>query len=66
LAGQRGSRAAELITHLGATNQLRADIHDLVVGAVARNVPAAGSKASGAAKAGAKPNLAQIYSPVNL
>ena len=32
LAGQRGSRTAELITRLGATNQLRADIHDLVVG----------------------------------
>jgi peptidoglycan hydrolase-like protein with peptidoglycan-binding domain len=66
LAGQRGSQTAQLITHLGATNQLRADIHDLVVGKIAREAPTAGSKASGTAKAGVKPNLAQIYSPVNL
>ncbi len=32
LAGQRGSSTAELITRLGATNQLKADIHNLVVG----------------------------------
>ena len=64
LAGQRGSRTAELITDLGATNQLRADIHDLVVGAVARKTPAAGSKgARHRNKPGTKPNLAQIYSP---
>jgi hypothetical protein len=66
LAGQRGSRTAELITHLGATNQLRADIHDLVVGAVSRNLPAADNRAPGTAKTGVKPNLAQIYSPVRL
>ena len=66
LAGERGSRTAELITGLGATNQLRADIHDLVVGAVARKAPAADSRAPGTVKTGAKPNLAQLYSPVNL
>ena len=32
LAGQRGSRAAEVITSLGALNQLRDDILDLVLG----------------------------------
>jgi hypothetical protein len=32
LAGQRGSRTAELITDIGATNQLAADIVELVVG----------------------------------
>ena len=63
MAGERGSRTAELITQLGATNQLRADIHDLVVGAVARSTPAVGSKGPAAIKTGAKPNLAQIYSP---
>ena len=42
LAGQRGSRTAELITRLGATNQLRADIHDLVVGRIAHSAPIAG------------------------
>jgi hypothetical protein len=39
LTGQRGSRTAELITDLGAINQLRADIHDLVVGQIAHSVP---------------------------
>ena len=63
MAGERGSRTAELITQLGATNQLRADIHDLVVGAVARSTPAVGSKGPAVIKTGAKPNLAQIYSP---
>ena len=63
MAGERGSRTAELITQLGATNQLRADIHDLVVGAVARSTPAVGSKEPAVIKTGAKPNLAQIYSP---
>jgi hypothetical protein len=43
LAGQRGSRTAELITRLGATNQLRPDIHDLIVGRVAHSMPLAGS-----------------------
>ena len=42
LAGRRGSRTAELITRLGATNQLRADIHDLVVGGIAHSAPIAG------------------------
>jgi len=32
LAGQRGSRTAELITEMGAINQLADDIVDLVVG----------------------------------
>ena len=71
LAGERGSRTAELITRLGATNQLRADIHDLVVGAVARN-GGTGSRTAGAerkspapVKPGAKANLAQIYSPAS-
>jgi hypothetical protein len=41
LTGQRGSRTAELITELGATNQLRADIHDLVVGRIAHSAPIA-------------------------
>ena len=43
LAGQRGSRTAELITRLGATNQLRADIHDLVVGRMPHSMPLAGA-----------------------
>ncbi len=43
LTGQRGSRTAELITNLGATNQLRADIHNLVVGRIAHSVPIANS-----------------------
>ena len=43
LAGQRGSRTAELITQLGATNQLRADIHDLVVGRMPHSMPLAGN-----------------------
>jgi hypothetical protein len=43
LAGQRGSRTAELITKLGATNQLRADIHGLMVGRIAHSVPIANS-----------------------
>lgn len=32
LAGQRGSRTAALITSVGATNQLRPDIYQLVIG----------------------------------
>jgi hypothetical protein len=39
LAGQRGSRTAELITNTGATNQLRADIHDLMASRVAHSSP---------------------------
>ena len=67
LAGQRGSRTAELITDLGATNQLRADIHDLVVGAVTYSTPGTNGNGSkpGTVKPGAKPNLAQIFSPFN-
>lgn len=32
VAGQRGSRTAELITNIGAINQLQDDILDLIVG----------------------------------
>jgi alkylhydroperoxidase/carboxymuconolactone decarboxylase family protein YurZ len=32
LAGQRGSRTAELITTVGATNQLKPDIYQLIIG----------------------------------
>lgn len=70
LTGQRGSRTAELITNLGATNQLRRDIHDLVVGAVSHSRPTTnngngnGSMPSYVAN-GVKPNIAQIFSPFN-
>lgn len=72
LTGQRGSRTAELITTLGATNQLRRDIHDLVVGAVSHSRPMTnngngngnGTLPSYAAN-GVKPNIAQIFSPFN-
>jgi len=39
LAGQRGSRTAELITQVGATNQLRPDIHELIVGEIPHSKP---------------------------
>jgi len=70
LPGQRGSRTAELITHLGATNQLRRDIHDLVVGAVTHSIPMGnngGGNGSipGRVPQGTKPNIAQIFSPFN-
>jgi hypothetical protein len=70
LTGQRGSRTAELITHLGATNQLRSDIHDLVVGAVTHSIPMANNGNGNGnvpvpAPQGTKPNMAQIFSPFN-
>jgi hypothetical protein len=43
LPGQRGSSTAELITTTGATNQLRADIHDLIVGQIAHSKPIVGN-----------------------
>lgn len=49
LAGQRGSRTAQLITTLGATNQLKADIHDLVVGRITHSLPMANNSTSVAA-----------------
>jgi peptidoglycan hydrolase-like protein with peptidoglycan-binding domain len=74
LTGQRGSRTAELISDLGATNQLRADIHDLVVGAVTHSSARANGdngngngngRLPGSAPRGTKPNMAQIFSPFN-
>jgi len=66
LAGERGSRTAELITRLGATNQLRRDIHDLVVGAVSSPMASNGNGSmSGPAPQGSKPNLTQMFSTFN-
>jgi mannose-6-phosphate isomerase-like protein (cupin superfamily)/peptidoglycan hydrolase-like protein with peptidoglycan-binding domain len=72
LTGQRGSRTAELITELGATNQLRKDIHDLVVGAVSHSSAMANGgngNSNGmlppSAGNGTMPNMAQIFSPFN-
>jgi hypothetical protein len=69
LAGERGSRTAELITTLGATNQLRDDIHDLVVGKNFRSSAKAGSSnggnVAGSGASGVKPTMAQIFSPFN-
>src|SRR5437764_5849987 len=70
LVGQRGSRTAELITKLGATNQLRDDVRGLIVGAVTHNTPTArnGSGAGsppGLEAHGMKPNIAQILPPFN-
>ncbi len=72
LAGQRGSRTAELITALGATNQLRADIYELMIGTHIQNSSVAttsyqqgtptNSGRSGPTSNGTKPNLTQIYS----
>jgi len=75
-AGQRGSRTAELISKLGARNQLQPDIIQLMVGnsgpstAVASSMPAPASGAAAPlppvpASNGMrtiKPTLAQIYS----
>jgi alkylhydroperoxidase/carboxymuconolactone decarboxylase family protein YurZ len=52
LAGQRSSSVAELITTIGATNQLRGDVTGLMVrGPSSSSVPGAGAAASGAANA---------------
>ncbi|MCB0163513.1 MAG: cupin domain-containing protein [Anaerolineae bacterium] len=72
LTGQRGSRTAGLITELGATNQLRSDIHQLVVGAFSHSSAQANGgngngngSLPGPVATGAKPNMAQIFSPFN-
>jgi len=66
LAGQRGSRTAELITSLGATNQLRADIHDLVVGQVQHSRPLAknGMERSANLSRNGEPAMANNQRPV--
>jgi mannose-6-phosphate isomerase-like protein (cupin superfamily) len=77
-AGQRGSRTAELISKLGARNQLQPDIIQLMVGQPAPNTQVATSAPGSAPASGAtavpppapvldgkrtpKPTLAQIYS----
>lgn len=72
IAGQRGSRTAELITALGATNQLRADIHELMIGTHLQSTPVVNQNATrstpgkaATAQNGTKPNLTQIYSSYN-
>ncbi len=72
LAGQRGSRTAELITTLGATNQLRADIHELMIGSHVQSTSVASQNGThstpgkaATAQNGTKPNLTQIYSSYN-
>jgi 4-carboxymuconolactone decarboxylase len=43
LAGQRGSRTAALITSVGATNQLKPDIYQLIIGGNHGHSPNAGT-----------------------